>query len=397
VTFYGRGYGHGVGLSQYGARGRALAGQTSAEILAAYFQGTTPATVNPARNVRVLLLKGFKATSTRPLTIYGRSGEWTIDGVAKRFPADAVLRVWRTTKVVNGVTVVKWRYRVLSSDLAVVLHSATASGSLVVRPAAVGTVLQLWSKPTIYDTFRGLLRVILRTGSANVVNHVPLDQYLRGVVPVEMPPSWPVAALEAQAVAARSYAVRRLHPSTGTFDLYDDTRSQVYRGMEAEKASTDAVIAASPGAILRSGSAVVNAFFHSTGGAATEDNEYAFVPSSGKVTSGPVSYLRGISDRAPDGTPYDAASPWYAWRTTTLTRAQVSAMFRTDSRTNVGDVLRLDLRKRGVSGRLYRVTLYGTTGTKTVSADVFRAVYNAARPQGAAMLRSNLFDVAPLP
>jgi peptidoglycan hydrolase-like amidase len=72
-------------------------------------------------------------------------------------------------------------------------------------------------------------------------------------------------------------------------------------------------------------------------------------------------------------------------------------MFKSDSRTNVGDLLRLDLTRRGVSGRLYQVTLYGTTGKKTVSGDVFRAVYNAKRPSGTAMLRSNLFDTRPLP
>ena len=63
-----------------------------------------------------------------------------------------------------------------------------------------------------------------------VINHVAIDQYLRGVVPAEMPSSWPAEALKAQAIAARSYALYRIHPTTGTFDLYDDTRSQVYRG-----------------------------------------------------------------------------------------------------------------------------------------------------------------------
>jgi stage II sporulation protein D len=191
--------------------------------------------------------------------------------------------------------------------------------------------------------------------------------------------------------------VRRLHPGTGRYDIYDDTRSQVYRGLEGEASATNAVIAGAPGAILTSGTSVVNAFFHSTGGAATENNEYAFVPSSGTVSSGPVSYLRGIGDRAPDGRAYDAGAPYYAWKTSTLTRTQLSAMFRTDARTSVGDLLRLDLTRRGVSGRLYRVTLYGTAGTKTVSGDVFRTVYNAARPSGTLPLRSNLFNVAPLP
>ena len=72
VTFYGRGYGHGVGLSQYGARGRAAAGQGYAAILAHYFQGTTLGTVANSQ-IRVLVLNDFAASSTRPLTIYGQN------------------------------------------------------------------------------------------------------------------------------------------------------------------------------------------------------------------------------------------------------------------------------------------------------------------------------------
>ena len=67
-------------------------------------------------------------------------------------------------------------------------------------------------------------------------------------------------------------------------------------------------------------------------------------------------------------------------------------MFKRDSRPNVGDLTKLDLTKRGVSGRLYRVTLSGSAGSKTVSADVFRSVYNTYRPAGTLSLRSNLLD-----
>ena len=72
LTFYGRGYGHGVGMSQYGARGRALAGQLAPEILAHYYASTTLGTRGPATTVRVLLLTGLAATPARPLTIVGR-------------------------------------------------------------------------------------------------------------------------------------------------------------------------------------------------------------------------------------------------------------------------------------------------------------------------------------
>ena len=397
VRFYGRGYGHGVGLNQYGARGRALAGQTAEQILTAYFTGATITATDPAREVRVLLMAGFPASASSPLVVYGRGGTWEIAGVAMVFPADAVLRTWRTATTVNGVAKTAWSVRVTAPDGMTILHDATVAGAVTVRPLDTIGRIQLFSKPSSYDTYRGSIELRLGTGSLNVVNHLGLDEYLRGVVPVEMPSSWPAEALRAQAIAARSYAVRRLHPAIGTFDVYDDTRSQVYRGAEAEKAATDAIIAAEPGATIVSGGSVVNAFFHSTGGSATENNEYAFVGPTGAVTSGKVVYLRGIDDRAPDGRAWDAAAPYYAWSTSSLTSSQLSAMLRKDSRTNVGDVLRLNLTRRGVSGRLYQVVIYGTTGTKTVSADVFRSVYNAARPSGTLPLRSNLFDASPLP
>jgi peptidoglycan hydrolase-like amidase len=121
-----------------------------------------------------------------------------------------------------------------------------------------------------------------------------------------------------------------------------------------------------------------------------------FVTSTGAPGT-KVSYLRGILDEPATGVPYDHGSPYFSWSTSSLTRAQLSAMFAKDARTAVGDLQRLDLRRRGVSGRLYQVVLYGTGGTKTVSADTFRGVYNAYRPAGSAMLRSNLFGTSPLP
>ena len=386
-----------MGLSQYGARGRALAGQTAEQILTAYFKGSSLSATSATRLVRVLILAAFPASSKAPLVVYGRRGTWEIAGVTPSFPADAVLRAWHTTSTVGGVATTTWRVRVTASDGTTVLYSATVKGVLTVRPVDATALIQVFSKPSVYDTYRGTIQLRLGKGSVRVVNSVGLDDYLRGVVPAEMPSTWPVEALRAQAVAARSFAARRLHPSTGTFDLYDTTRSQVYRGVRAERDSTNAIIDAEPGAVLVSGGQVVNAFFHSTGGGATENNEYAFVGSKGTVGSSRVSYLRGIADRAADGRAWDADAPYYAWSTSSLTRAQLSAMLRPDARTSVGDVLRLNLTHRGVSGRLYQVVIYGTKATKTVSADVFTSVYNAHRPSGTRPLRSNLFDAQPLP
>jgi stage II sporulation protein D len=388
ITFFGRGWGHGVGMSQHGARGRALAGQNAATILAHYYAGTTLGSKDPGSPVRVLLLNGFAASSAAPLTIIGRGGGWSIDNVGS-FPADAKLTLWPATA---GSTT--WTLRVVSSTGAQ-LRSQAVSRGLTVRPGSTA-VLQLVSKRSTWDTYRGTLRVRLST-TAVVVNDLGLEAYLRGVVPIEMPASWPTEALRAQAIAARSYAAYRLHPTTGTFDVYDDTRSQVYRGVEAEAAGSNAAIAATSGVVLKSGSAIANAMFHSTGGGATEHNENVFVSATGAIVASPVSYLRGSADRKPDGSSYDAGAPLATWQTTAYTLAELSAVFGRDARTNSGTLARLDLSRRGVSGRLISVTLVGSAGSRTVSGDVFRSVFNAWRPAGEPELRSTLFDTRPIP
>ena len=390
ITFYGRGYGHGVGMSQYGARGRAIAGQLAPAILAHYYAGTTLGSRDPATIVRVLVLTGFAATAAAPMAIVGFGGQWTIDGIAGSFPAKGKVTMAPTAP---GATT--WTLRVLAPT-GTVLRRVTVSGAVVVRPAPATGLLQLASKPSTSNVFRGYLRVRLGT-TAMVVNHVPVDAYLRGVVPLEMPASWPGQALKAQAIAARSYALRAIHPTTGTFDLYDDTRSQVYRGVKGENPATDAVIAATSGTVLLNGSSIANALYHSADGGWTENNENVFVSSTGQIVAGPLSYLRGSSDRAADGSSYDKASPYATWKTATYTKAQLSGFFATDPRTNVGTMSGLDLSNRGVSGRLISVTLVGSAGTKTVSGDVLRSVFNTASPLADPSFRGNLFDLAPIP
>jgi stage II sporulation protein D len=217
------------------------------------------------------------------------------------------------------------------------------------------------------------------------------------VVPVEMPSTWPAAALQAQAVAARSFAARRLHPATSFYDVPDTSASQIYRGVVAEKPQTNAAIAATTGQVLLSGTSIINALFDSTGGGATESNENVYTTATGRVVARPVSYLRGSSDRAPDGTAYDASSPYATWSTRTYARSELSAWFAADGRTNVGDLQALDLHDRGVSGRLISVMLIGTAGTRRVSGEVFRTVFNKGRPAADPSLRSTLFDFAPIP
>ena len=398
VTFYGRGYGHGVGMSQYGARGRAMAGEDSTTILNHYYDGATLGQVAPGTAIRVLILSRWTATAAVPLIVYGRLTPWTIDGIDATFPADGKLRLIPTTVALTTGMQTTWRVVIDGPD-GTNLYDGPKPSTLVIRAVAGMGRLQLWSKPTMYDQYRGIFRVITsgRAPTVTVVNEVDLEAYLGGVVPMEMPSTWPAAALEAQAVAARSYAARRLRPGISYYDVPDGSSSQVYRGILAEKATTNAVIATTTGEVLMQGTTIANAMFHSTGGGATENNENVYTTSTGAKSASAVSYLRGSSDRTPDGVSYDAAAPYATWATRTYALDQLSAWFAADPRTNVGLLSALDLGDRGVSGRLISVTLIGSTGAKRVSGDVFRSVFNANRPSSDPLLRSTLFATAPIP
>lgn len=388
TIFYGRGYGHGVGLSQYGARGRALAGQSAFEILAHYYAGTTIGTIPTDMPIRVMLLDNFVPTAAAPLTIYGRGGAWTVGGIALEFPADARLRVFPPTSTTA------WR-TVVDTAAGQVLFDGPAATDFQVTPLTDATTIQLFSKPSTNDLYRGTIRIKVSGSTLDAINLLPLETYLRGVVPSEMPTSWPLEARTAQTIVARGYAAYHLVAGS-TFDVFDDTRSQVYLGVRREHPDADAVILATAGQVLRSGSSIANTLFHSTAGGWTENNENVYVSATGAKVAGVYSYLRGSSDRDPSGASYDVAAPFATWQTRAYSIAQLSSYFAKDARTNVGTITAFDFRNRGVSGRLISVTLIGSSGTKTVSGNIFVAVFNAYRPGADPILRGTLLDVSPI-
>ena len=249
-----------------------------------------------------------------------------------------------------------------------------------------------------------MLRVIARptTPTVSVVNDVSLELYLRGVVPVEMPSTWPAAALQAQAIAARSYAARRSSGPASRTSTSATTRAR--RSTAARSASErrpNAAIAATAGQVLLSGASIANALFHSTGGGATENNENVFTSADRRARSaGRSATCAARATGAPDGTAYDAAAPYATWATADLhAQPAVGLVRRRQPRTDVGDLSALDLRDRGVSGRLVSVTLIGSAGSEDACrATVFRAIFNAApagRPTRCSGARCS--TLAPIP
>jgi len=190
-------------------------------------------------------------------------------------------------------------------------------------------------------------RVRVLVGSK--VKKVPLERYVRGVVSAEVSASWPLAALQAQAVASRTYALTA-HAGGSRFDVYADTRSQVYRGVAAETAQTNAAVASTAGQIVTyAGKPAITYFFASSGGM-TENAENSFIGSAHEP------WLLGVAD------PYDRG-PAYDWK---LSVSFSAAAARLKGLVQ-GRFRGIEVLTRGVSPRIVSARVLGTRGATTVS------------------------------
>ncbi|MBS1879644.1 MAG: SpoIID/LytB domain-containing protein, partial [Actinobacteria bacterium] len=266
---HGHGFGHGVGMSAYGAYGYAKHGAGYRAILAHYYPGTSLGTLEGPRIVRVLL-----GTATGDVGFSGATGAC---GVTLE-PA----RSYQAHRV--GGTV-----RLRTSG-----GKPLANCGRKLRAAGAGQV-------TIagYGTYRGALEAVPEgSGSLNVVNALAVDQYVKGVIPNESPPSWPMAELKAQAVASRSFALSAGREGNG-FGLYSDTRSQVYKGIESEYPRTDEAAEQTRGQVLMYEGQIAEALFSACSGGKTESIKNVFGTA--------IPYLVGVPD------PYDYYCPLHEW------------------------------------------------------------------------------------
>ena len=335
----GRGWGHGVGMSQYGARGRSLAGWSAARILAHYYPGTRLSTV-PPRRVRVLLSPGRARVAVESL------GPWRAVGLR----ADGKARVAR---LVAGSS---YWLRPLAGDRVALYRGpvrvAVFAGTVRVQPTTRGGAVA-WApaRPQAGPSYRGELRVAPAGGRLSVVNAVGLEDYLKGVVPREMPAAWgsdAYSAVAAQAIAARSYALSTMRPSA-TFDLFADDRSQVYGGASAEDARTTRAVVQTRGRVLTYRGAVIIAFFFSTSGGRTESAANIFGPGAARP------YLVSV----PDG--YDHISPLHLWPDhPTFTAARLGRLLGLGA-----PVAAFTVTRRGVSPRVLAARVTTTAGVAT--------------------------------
>ena len=322
----GHGWGHGLGLSQWGAYGYALHGLSFTWILAHYYPGTTlgPA---PAHAVRVLL---------------ARSKRVSLGSTA----------AWRAVDAAGAVVQ-------LAPGSVRLTPSAKLQGRAVTLPVTFtsSAPIAVSGKP-----YRGRIVVSLDGKALQAVDVVGLENYLKGVVPSEMPFEWPSAALEAQAVAARSYALANLVQG-GTFDLYADSRSQVYGGIAVETPATSAAVDATKGQVLLFQGTVADTLFFSTSGGRTA--------SAAELLGTPVPYLVSVPD------PYDTTSPFHDWGPVLFDMATVAKKLKVTPAVSEMEVA------SGPSGRVQTVTVVGADGSQ--------ASFTGSQVRAALGLRSTWF------
>jgi SpoIID/LytB domain protein len=320
----GHGFGHGVGVSQYGAYGYAKHGKGYRFILAHYYTGTTIGTLSGPHVVRVLLDispgdVGFSgATSACGKALEpGRDYEAHRDGSRVKLGSSG------------------------GKPLADCGRKLRAAGNGRIAIAGVGT-------------YRGALEVVPTdsdAGSLNVVNALAVDQYVKGVIPNESPPSWPQAELRAQAIESRSFALSVDVGGNG-FGLYDDTRSQVYKGLESETPSTNEAASATRGEVVMYGGEIAETYFSACSGGHTESVQNVFF-------GPPVPYLVGVPD------PYDYYCPLHDW-TLRFSGPEISAKLGAYLDGRLKKVL---VTQRGVSPRIIWAKLYGTGGVTKIRGD----------------------------
>jgi stage II sporulation protein D len=348
-TIRGHGFGHGHGMSQYGAYGAARQGKTYKQIVRFYYPGTT--LTKRGGPVRVLI----SDDTTTDVRVSPAPGLRVTDlGADKTYTLPQISGVDRWRLNVSGSrSVVGYRK---SGDW----HRYSLGGSELLQGDGefrADEPLTLWLPSGSSRHYRGALRAAspsAGSSSRNTVNVLTVDRYLRGVVPGEMPASWSSEALKAQAVAARTYATwSRDQEPDRSYQICDTSSCQVYRGADAEDSRSNAAIAATARQILTyQGEAAFSQFSSSSGG---------------WTSAGSRPYLVAQSD------PYDdfSGNPVHSW-SVKLKASHIRAAYP-----SIGKLKRLHVTRRDGhgqwGGRVVTIVLDGAKRNVSISGDTFRS------------------------
>ncbi len=324
VEFEGGGWGHGVGMSQYGAKAKAVEGRSASQIIEYYYSGAQVAPMGS------LGLKSFLADDPDPLWIGLAQSVPSVDLLPWGLPMEVCdgdgcvpleqgspMRVVAVDEGCEVGPVAGWPEGAVVMDCALDVDlNGSPSGVEVPGVCVAGSC----------DYGRGILHLRPANDGLHVVLELDIDEYLYGLA--EVPSSWPAAALGAQVITARSYALRKANsygPESGFSTwrqdlcwchLVDDTRDQAYRGLQWESAAWRGAVDAATGKVVAYGGSIISTFYSSSTGGATEDVEDVWGGSPDQYP-----YLRSVPD--PWSVSAAADNPYASW-TRTLTAASVA-------------------------------------------------------------------------
>ena len=369
VTITGGGWGHGIGMSQYGAYGRAQNGRSSSEILKHYYRGIA---IDKRRmpSIRVGLLQGRNSVSLTSSSFGGGSGsvEWKVSGSKEVLAQGGPGVTWRTEpSQAGGIRLYKDGEQVRRNGNGVF---GSSKNPLVLRYESFGTMVDVVDKS--YNYVHG--RMDIGTYSTNdcdagfclrLVVQLSMQKYLYGLA--EVPSSWPSAVLEAQAIAGRTYAYDKAkrsghHRYPCDCTVFDSVMDQAYAGDGKRTGSGTywedwkAAVVNTNGQIATHSGSPISALYSSSSGGHTENNE--------NVWGGtPYPYLRGVKD----ATDAVSANPNHEWDPVTMTFKEFESRL---SEYGVGTIESVEVvGPRGVSGRVTVVKSSTTGGIRIVGSN----------------------------
>lgn len=203
----------------------------------------------------------------------------------------------------------------------------------------------------------------IAAGHINVYNELPFEQYLYGVVPAEMPYSWHVEALKAQAVAARNYGIINIgrHTADG-FDVCNGTHCQAYRGFGHENARTNQAVDETNGKLVLYDDKLIPTYFHSSSGGRTENSE--------NIWSAVLPYIKGVDDKYGLGSPYDNWTKQYS-------KKDIQAKLLAN-RIDVGEINDIVPLSVSVNGRVTSLEIRGTKGNTKIEKEKIRTIMGSS-------------------
>ncbi|HEV2250649.1 MAG TPA: SpoIID/LytB domain-containing protein [Candidatus Limnocylindria bacterium] len=382
VTFYGKGFGHGVGMSQYGAEGYATGAAgpalTGEQIVAHYYPGTQLTVVDAATNARGPMRVLLSAPSSSGSSSCGSQylNTWLIN---VRSPGGFTVANEREGNAIVGIASPNVTYQIAATAGGVAVYDQGTNpptlkykgpGPVTLSPIDTGQPITVQEKG---EFFRGKLQ-FKNDGAGNlrVVNFVSYDDYVRGVIPKEMPLGWHPEAYKAQALAARSYGFTSAAPARD-YDVRDDQSDQCYGGATVETTAGNAAVAATLGKVITYNGAAIRAYFSSSSGGYTVgvgcwNNGITCKPSDPWLV--PVPDPADLAVRIP--TPNKHAS----W-TVTFTSAQIRQAVQSYRGVDIGTLLSTDVSNQapGNVGHVVSVKFAGSNATVEVPADLFLRTY----------------------